>query len=163
MSPVVSRTSVPAGPREEHLADALFAAARAIKHGLRPELEREGLTAPMFWALNQLVLDGPLSVGALAGACVVTPPNVSAVADDLEAAGLVSRSSSSRDRRVVVLTVTPRGRALHRAVSRRVAGFLLESTRGLPAADLDATGRVLSRLAGLPSGSPTASLEGTHA
>ena len=61
MSPVVSRSCVPAGLREEHLADALFAAARAIKHGLRPELEREGLTSPMFWALNQLVLDGPLS------------------------------------------------------------------------------------------------------
>ena len=149
--------------REERLAEELFAAARAIKHRLRPELEREGLTGPMFWALNQLVLDGPLSVGALAGACVVTPANVSAVADDLEAAGLVARGSSARDRRVVVLTVTPRGRAMHRTVSRRFADVLLETTRGLPASDLDATGRVLSRLVALAGGTPVASFEGDHA
>ncbi len=163
MAPSGARVTAAVVAREEHLAEELFAAARAIKHRLRPELERQGLTGPMFWALNQLVLDGPLSVGALAGACVVTPANASTVADDLERAGLVSRGSSSRDRRVVVVTVTARGRALHRTVSRRFAEVLLETTRGLPVADLDATGRVLARLAGPAGGSPVAPVEGAHA
>ncbi len=163
--PAVLSRSAPAASvsREERLADGLLAAARAIKHRLRPELEREGLTSPMFWALNQLAQDGPLSVGALAGACIVTPANVSATADDLEAAGLVLRGSSSRDRRVVVLSLTPRGRALHRAVARRLATILLGSLKGLPASDLDASVRVLARLSGLASGPLAEWSEGSSA
>jgi DNA-binding MarR family transcriptional regulator len=163
MAKVTTRVPGASVPREERLVDGLFAAARAIKHRLRPELEREGLTSPMFWALNQLVLDGPLSVGALAGACVVTPANVSAIADDLEAAGLVSRGSPARDRRVVVLSLTARGRAVHRAVSRRCADIVLEATRGLSVADLDATGRVLARLVGLGPAGPSSTPEAVPA
>jgi MarR family transcriptional regulator, organic hydroperoxide resistance regulator len=147
MTAVRRRAQAASGAREELLIEALFAAARSIKYRLRPELERQGLTYPMFIALNQLVLDGPLSVGALAGACIVTPANVSAAADDLERAGIVARSSSPTDRRVVLLTVTPRGHALHRALSRRLGQVLLGSMRGVPTSDLAATGRVLARLA----------------
>lgn len=133
--------------REELLVDGLFQATRAFRHRLRPQLEKEGLTSPMFWALNQLVADGPQTVGTLAEACVVTPANVSSAAEQLEAAGLVVRSTSDRDRRVVVLTVTARGRALHRTVWRSLATVLVDSLGGVPPGDLEATVRVLGRLA----------------
>ena len=140
----------PALPREELLLEGLVQVSRIFRHRLRPELEREGLTSPMFWALHELVLEGPLSVGGIAGACVVTSANVSAAAEALEQAGLVVRHSSAPDRRVVMLTATPRGRALHRNVSRRLARTLLEAVEDLPASDLEAATRVLGRLAGGP-------------
>lgn len=138
--------------REELLVEALFNASRAFRHRLRPELERERLTSPMFWALHQLVIEGPLSVGEIAGACVVTSANVSSAAEGLEEAGLVVRHSSAPDRRVVRLTVTARGRALHRAIWNRLARVLVEPLEGVPSGDLEAAVRVLGRLAGTGDG-----------
>ncbi len=135
---------------EALLVEALFNASRVVRHRLRPELEHEGLSAPMFWALHQLVGDGPMNIGQIAAACVVTPANVSAAADHLVAAGLVERRPAPRDRRVVVLTATPRGRALHRAVWTRLARVLLRSMEGVASSDLTATVRFLDRLARLP-------------
>jgi DNA-binding MarR family transcriptional regulator len=137
--------------RDELLLQTLVSAARVFRHRLSPELEREGLTSPMFWALHQLVLEGPLSVGGIAGACFVTSANVSAAAEQLEAAGLVIRHSSAPDRRVVMLTATPKGRALHSAVSRRLARVLVASLVGVPGSDLEAAVRVLGRLATVPT------------
>jgi DNA-binding MarR family transcriptional regulator len=142
-------------PREELLVEALVHASRVFRHSLHPALEREGLTSPMFWALHQLVVEGPLSVGGIAGACDVTSANISSAAEQLEAAGLVVRHSAAPDRRFVMLKATPRGRALHAEVSRRLARVLVQSLEGLPSSDLEAAVRVLERLAGSASHHPT--------
>jgi len=139
--------------REELLVQGLVLGGRAMKHLLRPELERRGLTSPMFWALHQLVLDGPQSVGALAGACIVTPAIVSSSGDALVAAGLVSRRESAKDRRFVVLVATARGRSVHRAVWSHVGRQVLASLDGVASSELETTVRVLERLAGAPSAS----------
>jgi len=133
--------------REQLLMEALVSASRTFRHRLWPELEHEQLTSPMFWALNQLVLEGPMSVGRIAGACGVTSANVSSAVDRLESAGLALRSSSAPDRRVVTLTVTRKGRALHRALWSRIVRDLVASLDGVPARDLEVAARVLSRLA----------------
>jgi len=137
---------------EQLLMETLVNASRAFRHRLWPELERERLTSPMFWALNQLVLEGPMSVGRIAGACVVTSASVSAAVDRLETAGLVVRRSAAPDRRVVTLTATARGRAVHRALWSRLARSLVASLDGIPTGDLEATARVLGRLAQPPGG-----------
>jgi DNA-binding MarR family transcriptional regulator len=145
--------------REELLVETLFSAARTFRHHLRPALEREGLTSPMFWALNQLVTDGPMSIGSVAGACGVTPANVSSAAEALQTAGLVVRRPGGSDRRVVVLGATPRGRAVHRAVFGHLASFLGASLEGIPSRELEATARVLGRLSGAPGGGSGHGLE----
>ncbi len=130
------------------LLESLFNASRAFRHRLRPELERQNLTSPMFWGLHQLVLDGPMSVGRIAGQCVVTPANVSAAVERLRSAGLVVRQTSREDRRVVLLRPTARGRAVHREVWSRMARVFLAALGGVPSADLATTAEVLRRLAG---------------
>lgn len=132
---------------EQLLLEALVNASRAFRHRLWPELEQERLTSPMFWALNQLVLEGPMSVGRIAGACGVTSANVSSAVDRLESAGLVVRRSSAPDRRVVTLTATRQGRAVHRAIWSRVARDLVSSLGGVSTPDLEAAAKVLARLA----------------
>ncbi len=141
------RGSPRGSPNEELLLEAFHGATRVLSARLRPVLEGEGLSAPMFWALHHLVAEGPANVGQIATACTVTSANVSPAVDDLVREGLVEREPSPRDRRVVVLSVTPRGRTLYRAVWSRVAEVLLASLRGVPPHDLEVTARVLRRLA----------------
>jgi len=160
--PTPARESRNATDAEALLVEALFNATRTFRHRLRPALEGTGLTSPMFWTLHQLVLDGPLTVGHLADACVVTPANVSATAEQLEQAGLVARSSAPHDRRVVVLSPTARGRSAHRAVWTRLGRLLGASLSELRAADLDAATRVLAHLAGAPEAAAVV-LEGSTA
>ncbi len=133
--------------RETLLLESLFNASRGFRHRLRPELERQGLTSPMFWALHQLVLDGPMSVGRIAGACVVTPANVSAALERLTTDGLVLRERNRVDRRVALISPTARGRAVHREVWSRLARVMLGSLEGVPSSELEVTARVLQRLA----------------
>jgi len=134
--------------RDELLLEGLVNAGRVFRHRLRPELEREGLSSPMFWALHQVVLEGPLSVGQIAGACAVTPANVSSAIERLERAGLIVRHSAAPDRRVVHIRPTPKGRSLHHTLVLRAAKVMGESLNGVTESDLRAAVRVLSRLGG---------------
>ena len=133
---------------EQLVLQSIFHAARALKLALHPELEREGLTIPMWWALHELALDGAMSVGAIASACIVTPANISAAADELVRGGLADRRSSTEDRRVTLLTATAKGRSVHRQIWTRTVTRFGESLKGVPRAELESTARVLSRLAG---------------
>src|SRR5215471_11672715 len=54
----------------------------------------------------------PMSMGELAGALGIDPPNATTVVDDLESLGLVRRRPHPTDRRAKVVEATPRGREL---------------------------------------------------
>lgn len=145
----LSSVVVPESSADEQLVlQSIFHASRAFKMALHPELEREHLTTPMWWALHELAGDGAMSVGAIATACVVTPANISAALDDLVRSGFASRESSPKDRRVTLIRASTKGRALHRRIWSRTIARFAEPLRGLPNADLEATARVLSRVAG---------------
>ncbi len=124
---------------------SIYHAAHALKLSLRPELERERLTTPMFWTLHELANDGTMSVGEIATACAVTSANISGAIEELVQAGLVERSTSPKDRRIAMLTATPKGRGLHRAMWDRAVERFLTPLEGVPRSDLEATARVLER------------------
>jgi len=91
---------------------------------------------------------GPLTLGELAAAEGIQPPTVTAAVARLEEAGLVSRATHERDRRVSMVAVTSAGLDLLRK-SRRVKEAFL--ARGL--ADLGEEDRkVLVRAAALLEG-----------
>lgn len=156
MKPDAARLSSkrPAPSDETVLVEALLNATRAFKHRLRPVLEAERLSAPMFWTLHQLVADGPLHVGEIAEACVVTPANVSSSVDALVGEGLALRQASAKDRRFVLVSATPRGRTTHRAVWTQLGRALFESLEGVSGSELAVTARVLGRLGGGTALSP---------
>lgn len=103
-----------------------------------------GLSFGKIRALRR-VADQPRTMGELAGALGVDPPNLTAVVDDLERAGLVERRAHPSDRRAKVVVATPAGAALARAAERDLerppSGFASLSTE-----DLEALGRILSRV-----------------
>lgn len=131
-------------------ADELNRAIRLIglKHRLRAsELLREiGLHPGQEIVLLELDAHGPRTQVQLAIGCECEPPTLTQLAQNLEAAGFISRQPSATDARATVVSLTEQGRALIGPLKERwirlaettVAGLaktgsdqLLEVTRDL--------------------------------
>lgn len=86
------------------------------------------------WALVQLDPDHAISQKELAARLKCNPSTVVDPTDRLEEKGLVVRSPRPTDRRINILTVTPKGRKVRQALVRRLFDPP-EAFRRLPAAD----------------------------
>ena len=76
---------------------------------------------PVEYAALTLVAAHPDgSLRRLARALALTPPNMTAIVNRLEAQGWVTRSSSTQDRRSQALRITKAGAALVREATRRI-------------------------------------------
>lgn len=75
-----------------------------------------GLSTRQFWALHHLSETDGLSMIDLSRMLFTDKSNVTAIADRLEAAGLIKRSPAPQDRRVILLTLTPEGSERHQQV-----------------------------------------------
>ena len=73
-----------------------------------------GLSRPQYNALRILVGAGAagLTCSAIAERLIHRDPDITRLIDRLEKAGLVTRRRSDEDRRVVLVSVTPKGRKL---------------------------------------------------
>lgn len=72
-----------------------------------------GLSARQFWALHHLGEADGLSMIDLSRLLYTDKSNITAIADRLEGAELIQRTSGPRDRRVTLLRLTTKGRQLH--------------------------------------------------
>jgi DNA-binding MarR family transcriptional regulator len=106
---------------ETAAVEALMAASRAFV-GLAArslaDLDAE-VTLPQFRALVVLATRGPQRVVDISAELQVAPSTGTRMCDRLIRKGLVRRSRSTSDRRVVRLRLTPAGRDLVREVIRR--------------------------------------------
>jgi DNA-binding MarR family transcriptional regulator len=77
------------------------------------QVEREtGLTGPQVWAIKVIASHGTLRVSELAGKMYLHPTTVVGILDRLEKRGLVTRTRSLEDRRVVDVSLTGEGLSL---------------------------------------------------
>ncbi|HEU5288662.1 MAG TPA: MarR family transcriptional regulator [Candidatus Limnocylindria bacterium] len=104
----MSRT---ASRSERETADRLHSAAIHLLRRVRRTDALTGLPAAQLSALSVL-MGGPRSLGEMAAAEQVRPPTMSKLVTEMEAAGLVQRSSDRQDARVVRVGMTARGRRL---------------------------------------------------
>ena len=122
-------------PGAAQVATRLNGAAVHLLRRLHREDAAQGTSSTRLSALTVLVLGGPRTLGQLAESEGVTPPSMTRLVTAMEGDGLVARSRSDTDGRLVIVAATPAGaELLHRGRDRRVetlAGLL----RGLPAAD----------------------------
>ncbi len=95
-------------------------------------------------ALRRTV-DGPMTMRELAAALGTDPPYTTVVVDDLERGGLVTRTVRAGDRRSKIVSITPDG-AAQAHLAERILNDPPRPVRELPAADLEALGRILSTL-----------------
>lgn len=134
------------------LVSTVQMASRVVKGLISEQLRREGISGPMFWTLHQIVLDGPIQVGHLAEVCSVTPAHVSMVVEDLVRDGLVARTRSASDRRVVTVAATSKGKTLHKGVWSRFSRRFGELLSGISPSDVAATARVMAHIVRATSG-----------
>lgn len=73
---------------------------------------QHGLTGPQVVCLREIQREGPMNPGTLARAVSLTPPTVSGILDRLEVRGLLTRQRRNRDKRQVLVQLTPEGEEL---------------------------------------------------
>ena len=90
---------------------ALLRADGRVSAMLESAVAEADLTIPQFSVLMELAVtaDGRLALSDVGRRCLKSPPNVTAIVDRLEAAGLVRRMRDESDRRVVQGEITERG------------------------------------------------------
>lgn len=71
-----------------------------------------GLTGPQVWAIKVISESAPVRVSDLAKKMYLHPATTVGILDRLEKRGLIARTRSSEDRRVVEVTLTGEGRIL---------------------------------------------------
>lgn len=100
--------------------------------------EREtGLTGPQLWAIKVIAGEAPIKVSDLARRMYLHPATVVGILDRLEARGLVSRTRSQEDRRVVEIALTDQGKDLVAQAPEVAQGLLVRGLETLPEAKLD--------------------------
>jgi len=121
---VSAPTKQRARPREEALAQLGFAfkgAMAAVRRLRGRDTHRHGeLGFAHYHLLSGLAERDELSAGELALAADLSPATVTQMLDSLAKMGLVERTRSERDRRVVTCTLTGRGREV---ITERRARF----------------------------------------
>jgi DNA-binding MarR family transcriptional regulator len=138
MAGTLSRARVPVlnerVTTEADLADRLHSIAIHLLRRLRRTDPLTGVSAAQLSALSVL-MGGPRTLGELAAAEQVQPPTMSRLVREMEQAGLVTRTRSEADARVVWVDWTPEGqRVLLKGRELRVQR-LQEQIRALPAAE----------------------------
>ena len=98
------------------LLDSLLAISQVLEADQERELERRGLTQPRTHVLWTIHHGGPATQAHLAEAIGVTPRNVTALVDALEATGFARREPHPTDRRAVHVHLTERGLSIMTAM-----------------------------------------------
>jgi DNA-binding MarR family transcriptional regulator len=98
------------------------------------------------WALHLVSSLRSASLSTVARHLSVSAPSVCANVDQLEAAGLVTRHRSERDRRAVEVSLTPKGRKVESRVWGRIGRMMTVAAEELPPEDVAAAVRVFREL-----------------
>lgn len=104
----------------DDVPELLVAVVRRIRHEARRDLDPLGVTPAQMRALRTVAhCGGAARMSAIADRLGIARRSVTDVVDDLASRGLVDRNDDPADRRAVVVTMTPAGKELFRAVARR--------------------------------------------
>jgi DNA-binding MarR family transcriptional regulator len=148
-------TEAPTRIRSE--VDASEALGRSFKRAMgsmrrlrgRETHHPDALSYAQYSLLFGLAAGCALSSRELAYAADVTPATATQMLDALEAAGLVRRERAPHDKRVVLTSLTDRGRAIVQERRRRYEPRWREALSEFSVKELSTASAVLDRIAGL--------------
>src|SRR3984893_8410288 len=124
------------------LGKAFRAAAKYLYAGL----EETGIDDTDFRILEALLNKGPLPVNSIGPKVYLTPGSISTAVDRLVERGLVSRVESLEDRRVRVVSLTPKGKRLIVPVFRKHAAEIKKVFADASPKELRALATVLKKI-----------------
>src|SRR5246500_1821589 len=106
----------------DHVWLVMMKAMRALTRYAAAGIEETGLGLSDFAVLEVLLHKGPLPVNTIGPVVDLTPGSISIAVDRLVTKSLVTRVESTEDRRVRIVALTPRGKALIVPAFRKHAG-----------------------------------------
>jgi len=124
------------------LVKTFQAAAKYLHAGL----EETGIDDTDFRILEALLNKGPLPVNTIGPKVYLTPGSISTAVDRLVERGLVSRVESPEDRRVRVVSLSPKGKRLIAPVFRKHAAEIKKVFAGASPQELRALETTLRKI-----------------
>lgn len=124
----------------------LARAYHALARQSRRDIQRHGLLASEFAALEVLYHKGDLPVGNVSERVLLTSGSMTHVVDKLERRGLLARRRCAEDQRVTYLAITPTGRALMASIFPAHAEAIRRATAALGADEKRTLVSLLKRL-----------------
>jgi len=118
---------------DNQLCFALYSTSLLMTKVYKPLLQALGLTYPQYLAMLVLWEGDSITVGEISARLLTDPGSLTPLLKRLEAEGLLSRTRSSKDERVVELHLTERGRALHDQ-ARKIPSCIVAASEQTPAA-----------------------------
>jgi DNA-binding MarR family transcriptional regulator len=111
--------------------DNLRRTMKAINEYSRTAEKETGLTGPQLWAIKLVAGSAPIKVSDLARRMYLHPATVVGILDRLESKGLVQRTRSTEDRRVVEIDLTAQGRVVVGQAPEVAQGMLVKGLESL--------------------------------
>ena len=105
-----------------------------------------GLTSSQLWAIKVLAETAPMMVSELARRMYLHPATVVGILNRLEAHGLIEKTRSKEDRRIVWVELTSKGRDLVAAAPEVAQGLLVMGLEKTPLSELKEVSKGLKRL-----------------
>lgn len=119
---------------DNQLCFALHSTSLLMTKVYKPLLQALGLTYPQYLAMMVLWERDGLTVGEISGRLLTDPGSLTPLLKRLEAEGLLSRTRSREDERVVIVELTAQGRALR------------DKAQDIPQCILGASGQTLEQI-----------------
>lgn len=120
------------------------------------ELERFGITWPMWRVLSALWDEGEQRLGDLARLTAIELSTLSRIAAAMEKTGLISRRRSGEDARAVLVALSGEGRRMTEAIMPRALTWESAATAGMSDEEVRTLKGLLQRLYGNVEGRETA-------
>ena len=124
----------------------LMRAANAARTRAARQLAGTGLTLTQFAVLEALYHLGPMSLSDIAQKILTTGGNLTMVVGNLEKLGLAHRQKCAEDRRLLIVVLTARGKALIRKLFPEHAAAITEFMGALSPAGQQRLGELCRRL-----------------
>lgn len=112
---------------DNQLCFALYSTSLQMTKVYKPLLQELGLTYPQYIAMLVLWEEDGITVGEISSRMLTDPGSLTPLLKRLETEGLITRTRSQADERVVQLRLTDKGRELRRQAERIPACILASS------------------------------------
>ena len=128
---------------------ALTDLAKAYQFRDRDRLTCDGITVTQCYALEAVVLRGPLTIKALSEELHLDKSSASRTADSLEAMKLIKRVAHPESRRSIFLNATAAGKALHARIETDLVEAEAQVLKEFPPGARKAATEIIRRLAAI--------------
>jgi DNA-binding MarR family transcriptional regulator len=133
--------------QERQFRDVLARVSRGIKGASADGMRQLGVHIGQNFLLEELWSEDDLTLGDLARRMGVEVPTVTRMTKRMEAAGLLARTTDTRDRRVVRITLTDQGHALREKLPAVLDDVARRALRDLTPDQRDQLIKLLSHVA----------------